>query len=344
MSESFKLTVIMSNYNQAHLIRGAIDSFLAQKTNFPVQLIITDDCSTKDNSVEIIKEYEEKYPEKIKVLYNKENGRYLKNILRAKAITKTPYFTLLDADDYWTDDKYLQKAVDFLDTHPDFTIYNANVMALHPDGSSNPYVKTDIKSADYSFDDYINDKIIFTQTTGMVFRNVIYIKGIPDMVQNSIGTISERSFEGDVDRYVMHLKHGKAHFVNEISGVYRILADGIWQRLNLFEKSAIQAQAFLDYDLYFEKEYHAIFMNKMWDELKRCILYLSTISSGSDLNLRDEAQEKFANCLHVCISEHEILDMSKSSQKKIKKLKYRIMKKIYDYCQKKLRKKGYIND
>lgn len=342
MSESIKLTVIMSNYNQAHLIKGAIDSFLAQKTDFPVQLIITDDCSTKDNSIEILKEYEEKYPNKIKVLYNKENGRYLKNILRAKAITKTPYFTLLDADDYWTDNNYLQKAIDFLDTHSDFTIYNANVMALHPDGRLNPYVRTDVKSADFSFDDYINDNILFSQTTGMVFRNVIYMNGIPDMVQNSIGTISERSFEGDVDRYVMHLKHGKAHFVNEISGVYRILADGIWQRLNLFEKSAIQAQSFLDYDLYFEKEYHAIFMNKMWGELKRCISYLSTMSSCSDLSLRNEAQEKFANCLRICVSEREILDMGEEHKKKIKKLKYLIMKKIYDYCRKKLKRKGLL--
>lgn len=342
MSGSVKLTVIMSNYNQANLIKGAIDSFLAQKTDFSVQLIITDDCSTKDNSVEIIKEYEEKYPEKIKVLYNKENGRYLKNILRAKSITKTPYFTLLDADDYWTDNDYLQKSVDFLEAHPDFTIYNANVLALNPDGKSKPYVKTDIKSADFSMDDFISGKILISQTTGMVFRNVIYINGIPDIVQNAVGTISERSFEGDVDRYVMHLRYGKAHFVNEISGVYRILADGIWQGLNAFERAAIQAQSFLDYDIYLDKKYHTFFINKVWTEIKRCISYLSNISETKDLDLREEAKEKFANCLSVCMSEHEILDIAKPV--KIKKLKYRIMKKLYDILKKKLRKKGYIND
>ena len=107
----YKLTIIMSNYNQANLIGGAIDSVLAQKTNFPFQLIITDDNSVKDDSVNVLKQYEKKYPDIIKVLYNKENGRYLKNVLRAKAITKTPYFTLLDADDYWTDENYLQNAL-----------------------------------------------------------------------------------------------------------------------------------------------------------------------------------------------------------------------------------------
>lgn len=93
----YKLTIIMSNYNQEQYIEKAIESVLAQKTNFDWQLIITDDNSVKDNSVEIIKKYAEKYPEKIVALLNKENGRYLKNVLRAKAITKTPYFTLLDA-------------------------------------------------------------------------------------------------------------------------------------------------------------------------------------------------------------------------------------------------------
>ena len=137
----------------------------------------------------------------------------------------------------------------------------------------------------------------------------------------------------------MHLKYGKAHYVNEISGVYRILADGIWQRLNLFEKSAIQAQSFLDYDLYFERKYHEFFMNKMWDEIKKCISYLSNVSATSDLDLREEAKEKFANCLSVCMTEHKLLTIEK---KQPKKLKYRIMKKIYDYCHKKLMRKGLI--
>ena len=111
-----KVTVIMSNYNQEKYVSCAIESVLNQKADFAFQLLITDDFSTKDKSVEIIKQYEAKFPEKIKVLYNQENGGYLKNVLRAKAITKTPYFCLLDADDCWTDMDYLQSAVNFLDS------------------------------------------------------------------------------------------------------------------------------------------------------------------------------------------------------------------------------------
>ena len=348
MLKTSKLIVIMSCYNQAHVMKMAIGSFLRQKTDFPVQLIVTDDCSTKDNSIDILREYEEKYHDKIKVLYNNENGGYLKNILRAKAITKSPYFTLLDADDYWTDDGYLQKAVDFLDGHPEFTIYNANVLLLYEDGHSEPYVKTNMPSADFSTDDFINGRIFFSQTTGMVFRNVIYANGIPDIVRNSIGTISERSYEGDVARYLMHLKYGKAHYVNEISGVYRILSTGIWAGLNCFEKATLQAQAYLDYDEYFERKYHVFFTNKVWLEIKECISLLGHISRNEDLVIKDEAKGKFVNCLLVCMAENSIINIDKpvlniDKPVLIKKFRYRMMKRIYDYLKKKLRKKGYIN-
>ncbi len=219
----YKLTVIMSNYNQEKYIEQAIKSVLMQKTNFCYQLLITDDHSTEDNSLEIIKKYEHEYPDIIRVLYNQENGRYLKNILRAKAIMKTPYFALLDADDYYLDDNFLQKGVDFLESHQDYTIYNANCLALFEDGHSLPYVITKKQTAEFSMSNYLDNSLLFSQTTGMLFKNVVYINGIPDIIQSSIGTRAERSFEGDVFRYVQHLACGKSHFVNELCGVYRIL-------------------------------------------------------------------------------------------------------------------------
>jgi len=337
----YKLTVIMSNYNQADLIEQAINSVLMQKTNFSFQLIITDDNSTKDNSIEIIQKYEKKYPDIIKVLYNKENGRYLKNILRAKAITKTPYFTLLDADDYWTDDCYLQKAYDFLEAHPDFTIYNANVMALKENGECSPYIKTTKKTADFTIENFIDNTIMFSQTTGMLFRNVIFSNGIPQIMSEAVGTISERSFEGDADRYIMHLKYGKAHFVNEISGVYRILSNGIWAGLNNFEKAAIQAQSYLDWNRYYDGKYQQFFVNRIYEELKHCIRFLNEFMDEEKYSIRDEAKDKFFNCLSFCHENKKLLTLSIKAPQKIK---YKWMLKIYQYLRKKLRKKGLIDD
>ena len=333
-----KLTVIMSNYNQARYVGQAIESVLAQKTSFPFCLLITDDHSLKDNSLEIVRAYAQKYPNIIRVLENKENGRYLQNILRAKAQTKTPYFTLLDADDYWTDDAYLQKAVDFLEKNKDFSIYYTNVTTLRENGSSRLYVQTKLKTADFTFDDFLHDKIFFSQTTGMVFRNTIYRNGIPDIVQHAVGTDAERSFEGDADRFIMHLHSGKAHFVNESSGVYRLLSGGIWTGLNDFEKAAIQARCFMDYDRYFDGRYHQFFIGKAWKEICHCLSCLNQAKENQSFCL--EAREKFFDVLTICLNHKKEINLILHPQ--LKKLKYRLIKKIYDWAAYKLRKKGII--
>ena len=331
----------MSNYNQEKYISQAIESVLNQKTNFPFQLIITDDFSTKDNSIKIIKEFEKKEPNIIKVLYNKENGRYLKNILRAKAISKTPYFCLLDADDYWIDENYLQSAVDFLDSHSDYVIYSRNVICKTEKNEESFFVPTNIPISSFTIDNYINGNISITQTTGSFFRNVIFINGIPEIMKNAVGTISERSFEGDFDRYIIHLKYGKAYYNPKPCGVYRILSSGIWSHLSNFEKTIIQAQAYIDYNDYYENKYKASFIKKAYIDLKNAF---NTALTDDELNNTEEIyKEMFFNVLQKCSQEKDIILFKNIQQMKIK-FKYKILLKLYRYCKKKLLKKGYITD
>ncbi len=273
------LTVIMSCYNQAEYIRQAIDSVLMQKTNFPFKLVITDDYSTKDNSREIIKEYASRYPDKIETLLNEKNVRYLANILRVKSNMHTEYFTLLDADDYWTDENYLQDAVDFLKSHRDYSVYARNVLRREITGEESPYLEREQAECDFIFEDYVKGDIPIPQTTGTVFRNVVYRDGVPRIVSEAVGTIHERSFEGDVDRFVMHLAKGKAHYDARVAGVYRILPTGIWQKLPASEKHLIQAQCYADYFAYLDRD-RVFFVNASYNEL-----------SLAFLSLRDEIQK-----------------------------------------------------
>ena len=62
-----KLTIVTTTYNQEKFIGQAIDGMLMQKTNFPFQIVISNDCST-DNTLKILNSYKEKYPEKIKII------------------------------------------------------------------------------------------------------------------------------------------------------------------------------------------------------------------------------------------------------------------------------------
>ena len=114
-------------YNHEPYLRDCLDGFVMQQTNFPFVAIVHDDAST-DGSAAIIREYEEKYPDIIKPIYETENqyskhdgslGRIMNAAIDA---TGAKYVAMCEGDDYWTDPLKLQKQVDFLENHPEYSM------------------------------------------------------------------------------------------------------------------------------------------------------------------------------------------------------------------------------
>lgn len=104
-------------YNHAPFLRQTLDGVLNQITTFPFRLLIGDDCST-DGSIEILKEYEKKYPDKIKVIYQPKNLGIKSSERNGIVLLKNStakYIALLDGDDYWTSPHKLQTQVDVLE-------------------------------------------------------------------------------------------------------------------------------------------------------------------------------------------------------------------------------------
>ena len=67
-----KVSAIVPNYNHARFLGQRIDSILAQ-TYENVEILILDDCST-DDSRTVIDRYCEKYPDRIRAIFNDENS------------------------------------------------------------------------------------------------------------------------------------------------------------------------------------------------------------------------------------------------------------------------------
>lgn len=122
-------------FNHERFIKDALEGFLKQETNFPFEIVIHDDAST-DNTAEIIRNYEKKYPSIIKAIYEKENqfSKRDESIDRImKAACKGKYIAYCEGDDYWTNPHKLQMQIDLMENdkmvslvHTGFTTINEN--------------------------------------------------------------------------------------------------------------------------------------------------------------------------------------------------------------------------
>ena len=115
-------------YNHEKYISQALDGFLMQKTNFPFEIVVHDDAST-DKTAEIIREYEKKYPQIIKPIYQIENqyskpGVSVNSFIYPKLMGK--YIATCEGDDYWIDENKLQMQVDFLERNPEYEMCYTN--------------------------------------------------------------------------------------------------------------------------------------------------------------------------------------------------------------------------
>lgn len=131
------VSVICNAYNHEKYIKKALDGFVNQKTTFPFEVLIHDDAST-DGTVAVIKEYEERFPDLIKPIYQTEN-KHSKGVKITFDIqyprAKGNYIAFCEGDDYWTDDNKLQKQYDFMISHPDCSLVTSRAIRVSENGS-----------------------------------------------------------------------------------------------------------------------------------------------------------------------------------------------------------------
>ena len=86
---------------------------------------------------------------------------------------KCEYFCVLDPDDYYTDIKFLQKAVDFLDKNKEFSIYASDVMIIGAYGKQ--FRRANLKEdfVDSDFNDMLKGKAVLGHTTGSILETII---------------------------------------------------------------------------------------------------------------------------------------------------------------------------
>lgn len=219
------VSICCITYNHEKYIRDSMESFLMQKTDFPFEIVIHNDAST-DKTADIIREYEKKYPEIIKPIYQTENqySKGVKVTFLAFKKSKGKYIALCEGDDYWTDPLKLQKQIMEMEKHPECHI------SFHP---------TIIKWDDRSRADQILglhskrnkiftlEKVILGGGEFMPTNSIIINRSVIPRI-TSFFEIAKDAPVGDYYIQILGAENGGALYISDVMSVYRAGVSGSW--------------------------------------------------------------------------------------------------------------------
>lgn len=218
------ISIICHTFNHEKYIGEAITSFLKQNTVYSFEIIIHDDAST-DNTVSIIKLFQEKYPHIIKLILQDEN-KYSKKINIWTNFTfpasKGKYIAICEGDDYWTDENKLQKQVDFLEQNKKYVVCWTDYLNFNgTEFKENDFgFKQEIVTID--FNNIFNPYCTYSLTT-------VFLKSALDMeLLRSLKRIKDNSL------YTLLLRTGDGAFLNYKTAVYRIHEGGVYSLKSLY--------------------------------------------------------------------------------------------------------------
>ena len=119
MTESEKpvVSVVVLAYNVERYLPRALESILMQRSPFPYEIVVGEDCST-DGTRKILISYAKREPHRFKLIFRERNIGMVPNFLDALNACAGTFVAVCDGDDYWTDPEKLRKQVDFLESHP----------------------------------------------------------------------------------------------------------------------------------------------------------------------------------------------------------------------------------
>lgn len=236
------VSVHMITYNHAPFIRKAIQGVLQQKTEFPFELIIGEDFST-DGTREIVYNFQMKYPEIIKVITSERNVGAKENSIRVFEACKGKYIAFCEGDDYWNNNRKLQKQITYMETHPECGLIYSSYDVYHV--KYNKYIKDFIKykkrliPSDLSIADVINGVSgILTCTT--IIRKDMYKKVIEadwDLLYNANNSI------GDTQLWAEMASYGKIYYLAETLATHIITEESVTRSNDIKKKLKFEISA-----------------------------------------------------------------------------------------------------
>lgn len=215
------VSVIVISYNQEQFIAECLQGIFAQRGDFRIELVISDDAS-QDLTGEIIQNYVRSFGGlvTVKIISSDHNVGMTRNFQRSLAACTGDFIAVCEGDDYWVDPLKLQKQVRFLQANPDCAIcFNSIYMYLQNTGRFSVFVP-DTKLIGNVFDtrDLVNEYFIGNLSCCM------YAARYKEQIHVDLFDL----FIGDWMFNIYYSKFGKIGYIEEAMSVYRKHDDGVW--------------------------------------------------------------------------------------------------------------------
>ncbi|KFG70296.1 glycosyltransferase [Microvirga sp. BSC39] len=220
ISEPVRVSVLVIAYNHERFVRHALESVMAQQTDFPFEVIVSEDAST-DRTPQIIHSIARRWPGRIHVLESKRNLRSNEVVARGLRVAQGKYISLLDGDDFWTSTSKLQAQASFLDENPDCAAVFHNALVANGDVTSpQRWTPSHQKKFSNLHDIWYGNP--FATCAGML--RLAPIQDVPEWYAAFFPIT-------DWPLYILCAEKGKIAFQDEDVGVYRMHDGGMFSSL-----------------------------------------------------------------------------------------------------------------
>ena len=179
------VSVVMITYGHEAFIEDAINGVLMQEVNFPVELIIADDCSPDYTNEKVALFSNHTNAHWIRYTRHESNIGMMPNFTWALRQARGKYIALCEGDDYWTDPLKLQKQVEFLEANEEYVAVAENGLVINTI-TNEEYFFSEESERDVTIKEMVSKRRF--PTASVVLRNSVLKEYFID-VKYSIDTI-----------------------------------------------------------------------------------------------------------------------------------------------------------
>jgi len=215
------VSVVLRTYGHAPFIAQAIESVLIQRTAFPFELVIGEDCST-DGTREIVEAYGRTHPEIVKPVLPERNVGHGEMLRRALEATQGELIAYLDGDDYWSSRHKLARQAEFLQANPDCHDCFHDVSLVYDEaGMPSGTISPRFAEEHYGIEQIVME--CFVPAPSMMFRRSVFEE------------LEPAAFDSAWLDWIIHVQaatHGPIGYLPEVMACYRVHRGGMFSSLD----------------------------------------------------------------------------------------------------------------